>query len=154
MRPRDRSARALARALAAAATLTAAACAGGSLSSTPAASLPSTPAAAAAFAPIREAWRSPARIPASTLRAQLDEFLAQYPKDGLAPLAHVYLAIVALRVTDFKEADAQLALGASLPPGSARDLWTVGRARRLRMGGDPESAMVLLRPLVGKSVDP
>jgi len=154
MRLRDRSARALALAVATTAALAAGACAGGSQSSTPTASLASTPAAAAAFAPIREAWRTAARTPAATLRTQLEGFLAQYPKDGLAPLAHVYLALASLRLEDYPRADSELALGASLPPGSTRDLWTVARARRLRLGGDPESAMALLRPLVGKNVDP
>jgi hypothetical protein len=154
MRLRDRSARALAAAVATTAALAAGACAGGSQTSTPAASLASTPAAAMAFAPIRDAWRTSARTPAETLRTQLEAFLAQYPKDGLAPLAHVYLAIASLRLEDYARADAELALGTSLPQGSTRDLWTVARARRLRLGGDPESAMTLLRPLVGKNVDP
>src|SRR5580692_9326634 len=129
MRLRDRSARALAAAVATTAALAAGACAGGSQTSTPAASLASTPAAAMAFAPIRDAWRTSARTPAETLRTQLEAFLAQYPKDGLAPLAHVYLAIASLRLEDYARADAELALGTSLPQGSTRDLWTVARAR-------------------------
>ena len=153
--PYARRARALALGLIAGAGLAAGmgACVG-SQTATPAASLASTPAAAAAFAPIRDAWRTSARTPASTLQAQLEQFLAQYPKDGLAPLAHVYLALVALRLEDYARADVELARGATLPPGSTRDLWTVARARRLRLRGEPEAAMTLLRPLIGKNVDP
>jgi hypothetical protein len=114
----------------------------------------SSPAAAAAFDAIREAARDPERTPPAALRAKLEQFLAAYPRDGLVPLAHVYLALAALDGSDYATADREIALGESLPPGSTRDLWTVARARRLRMKSQPEAALDLLRPLVGKNVDP
>ena len=77
-----------------------------------------------------------------------------WPNDGLAPLAHVYLALLALQQGDFPTADREIALGLALPNGSTRDLWSVACARRDRLRGDPESALAQLRPLVGKSVDP
>ena len=43
------------------------------------------------------------------------------------PLAHVYLALVALGQGDMATADRELALGETLPPGTTRDLWTVAR---------------------------
>jgi len=133
----------------------AAACASsGSTGPTPVPSIASSPAAAAAFAAIRDAWRDPEHTTPAALRGMLERFLATYPRDGRAPLAHVYLALVAMAENDLATADRELALGESLPPGSTRDLWTVARARRLRLRGEPDAAMQLLRPLVGKSVDP
>lgn len=139
---------------AAGALLAAGACAGGSTGPTPVATLASTPAAAAAFDAVRESWRERPQAAAAALRARIEQFLAQYPRDGLVPLAHVYLALVTLQQGDFAAADREIAVGESLPPGSTRDLWTVARARRLRLQRQPDAALDLLRPLVGKNVDP
>jgi hypothetical protein len=84
----------------------------------------------------------------------LEGFLARYPNDDVAPVARVALALVALRQNDLQAADVELARTADLPAGTARDLRTVARAQRLRLGEDPEASLALLRPLVGKSVDP
>lgn len=138
-----------------AAVAAAAACASsGSTGPTPVPSVASSPVAAAAFEAIRDAWRDPEHTTPAALRGMLERFLATYPLDGRAPLAHVYLALVAMAEDDLATADRELALGESLPPGSTRDLWTVARARRLRLSGEPDAAMQLLRPLVGKTVDP
>jgi hypothetical protein len=120
----------------------------------PSPALATTPAAGSAFEAIREGWRTPDRVNPATLRGAIESFLVRYPSDGLVPVARVYLALVAMRQEDFATADRQLALTAKLSPGAARDLWTVANARRLRLRGEPESAMELLRPLIGKSVDP
>jgi hypothetical protein len=84
----------------------------------------------------------------------LEGFVAHFPDDGRVPFARVLLALVALEQKDLQSADEQLGRCANLPPGSVRDLYTVARARRLRAGGDAEGALDLLRPLVGKNVDP
>jgi hypothetical protein len=136
------------------ATAAGAGCAGGSSDAKPAPTLASSADSAAAFEAIREAWRDPARTNPAALRARIERFIAQYPSDGLVPLAHVFLALVAIQEEDFPTADAQLALGATMPPGTARELWTVAKARRSRLRGDAEAAMELLRPEVGKNVDP
>jgi hypothetical protein len=130
------------------------ACGGSSSPTKPTAALASTPAAALAFEGIRDGWRDPEHLPPGVLRAELEQFLVEHPKDGLAPLARVMLALVALKQGDFPTADRELARGSKLPPGSTRDLWTVALARRARLGGEPERALDLLRPLVGKNVDP
>jgi hypothetical protein len=117
------------------------------------ATLASTPAAALAFEGIRDGWRDPEHVPPGVLRAELEQFLVQHPTDGLAPLARVMLAMTALGQGDFPAADRELVKGRTLAPGSTRDLWTVASARRARLGGDAETAMALLRPLVGKNVD-
>ena len=130
------------------------ACAGGSQAPKPVATLASTPAAAVAFDGIRDGWRDPEHVPSAILRVELEQFLVQHPHDGLAPLACVMLTMVALGQGDLATADRELVRENALPPGSTRDLWTVALARRSRLGGDPEKAMGLLRPLVGKTVDP
>lgn len=135
--------------------LAAGACAGGSSSSTrPVPSLASSPAAAAEFEFIRAAWNTPIRAVPQVLEVQVASFIQRFPDDGLAPLAHVYLALLALEENDMPKADRELELTKGIPTGTARDMWTVASARRLRMKGDPEGALALLRPLVGKTVDP
>ncbi|HEY1691916.1 MAG TPA: hypothetical protein VGG39_07125 [Polyangiaceae bacterium] len=150
MRLRDRSVRAALAGLA----IAVGACAGASTSGKPVAALASSPGAATDFEAIREAWKAPSRGSPAVLRAALEQFLAQYPHDGLVPLAHVYLALLALDAGDAAAADHEIALGQSLPPGSTRDLWTVAVARRMRGRGNPDGALDTLRPLVGKNVDP
>jgi hypothetical protein len=84
----------------------------------------------------------------------IERFLTRFPDDGMAPVARVALALEAMRDGDFKTSDEQLARTSKLPPGSPHDLWTVARARSLRLHGDAESGLALLRPIVGKCVDP
>jgi hypothetical protein len=155
MQRRDCFARAAALAFACSAALAAgAACGGSGQGATPVPSLATTPAAGAFFNSLRDAWRKPDRVPPVVLRAEIETFLRSWPGDGLAPLAHVYLALVALQLGDFTTADAELGRGILLPPGNTRDLWTVACARRSRLKGQAEDALALLRPLVGKNVDP
>lgn len=117
-------------------------------------SLASSPDAAAAFEAIRERWKKAEGAAPAALALLLEGFLARFPNDGLVPLARVYLAIVEMQQGELDAADRQLAATASLPLGTAHDLWTVARARQVRMRGDAEAALELLRPLVGKNVDP
>lgn len=114
----------------------------------PVASLSTTPQAAAELAPLREAWAA-----RKLERASVEAFLARYPEDGAAPLAKVYLAFVLIEEGQLVAADGVLATVTDLPPGSTRDLATIGRARSLRLHGAPRSALDALRPLVGKVVD-
>ncbi len=130
------------------------ACGGAASEPKPVPALATSPLASASFAEIRDAWRDPEHTSPEVLRAMLDRFCARFSTDGLVPLARVYLAIVALGQGDNAEADRQLAATQNLPEGSTRDLWTVASARRLRLRGNAEGGIDLLRPLVGKSVDP
>ncbi|MGA7123879.1 MAG: hypothetical protein WBY94_27500 [Polyangiaceae bacterium] len=130
------------------------ACAGGLSEPTPEATLPSSPQSAMAFEEIRTMWNKAEGADPAGLAVALEHFLARFPNDGLVPLARVYLAIVAMQQGELDAADRQLAATATLPPGTAHDLWTVARARRIRLRGDPEAALELLRALVGKNVDP
>jgi hypothetical protein len=141
-------------AVAAGATAGVVACASSSTEPRPTPALASSPAAGAAFEAIREAWRTPDKVNVAALRASIESFLVRFPNDGLAPLARVFLALVAMKQEDFATAERELALTAKLPAGTVHDLWTVAEARRLRLRGEPEAAIEWLRPLIGKSVDP
>jgi hypothetical protein len=132
----------------------ASACGGSGRDAKPVAMLASSPQSAAAFEAIREAFADPGHTTAAALRDRLERFIAQFPEDGLVPRARVLLALAAMRGGDLAAADAELAGTARGPRGTTEELWTVARARRLRLGGDPEAGLVLLRPLVGKTVDP
>jgi hypothetical protein len=116
--------------------------------------LASSPQAAAAFEAIRDVWRESDRVPTQALRERIEQFIVHFPNDELVGLARVALALVCMREHDFAGADAQLARTASLPEGTAHELWIVARARRLRLGGNADAAIALLQPLVGKAVDP
>jgi hypothetical protein len=141
-------------AIASAGVIAAGACAGGASEPKPVPSFASSPQAAAAFDEIRQSWSNTEHTNSATLRQLIERFLVRFPSDGLVPLARVYLAIVAMQQGDLDAADRQLVASEKLPPGSAHDLWTVARARGLRLRGDPEAALDMLRPLVGKNVDP
>src|ERR1700728_1633948 len=129
MRLRDRSGRAVLVTIAAGTLLTLGACAGGSSASRPMATLASTPAAAVAFDGIRDAFRDSEHVKPGTVRAEIEQFLVQHPRDGLVPLVRVMLALLALRDGDLAAADRELAAERTLPPGSTHDLWTVALAR-------------------------
>lgn len=131
-----------------------AACGGSVNGPVPVPALASSPAAADFFAGLRDAWRKPDLVPPAVLRASIETFLRRWPNDGLAPLARVYLALVALDLGDFAAADEAITVDAFVPAGTTRDLWTVACARRARLKGNAEEALGLLRPLVGKNVDP
>ena len=88
------------------------------------------------------------------LRRLLDSFLAAFPGDGLAPVARAYLAFVEMEQASWEEARADVHRLAALPEGSTRNLVSIAEARLLRHDHRPDAALDLLRPLVGKVVDP
>jgi hypothetical protein len=130
------------------------ACAGPRTEPVPVAALSSSPEAAAAFSAIRDAWAGPGQAVPAERRAALERFLARFPRDGRVQFVRVALALIAMTEGDYATADAQLTLTLDTPPGSTHDLWTVASARRLRLHDSPGAALALLRPLVGKNVDP
>ncbi len=100
------------------------------------------------FAQVREGWEQRKVVPETVL-----DFLRRFPNDGAAPLAKVYLAFVYLQQNDLIKADSILTTIGEIRPGATLDLATVARARSLRLHNAPQSALDLLRPLVGKVVD-
>jgi hypothetical protein len=122
--------------------------------SMPEASFAKTTPAGNEFALIRAAWVDPAHVSRPVVQGMLVRFLSRYPDDGLAPVAHAYLAFVLLDAGDRAGADRQLALIHDVSPGTLSDLVATARARWLRTGGEPDEAMKLLAPRIGKTVDP
>jgi hypothetical protein len=114
----------------------------------PVATLSTSPDGANAFAALRAKWELRRLDPASAT-----DFIRRFPNDGAVPLAKVYLAFGYLQEGDLSKADGVLTSLAELKPGATRDLANVARARSLRLHGAPQSALDILRPLVGKVVD-
>ena len=79
----------------------------------------------------------------------------RFPSDGEIPLARAYYVFVLLDDGELAKADFFLrALEMTTPPGATRDLVTIGRAKHLRLQKQAAQAFDLLRPLVGKIVEP
>ena len=114
----------------------------------PVATLSSSPAGAEAFAAVRAKWELRKLDPAS-----VSDFVRRFPNDGAVPLAKVYLSFAYLQGGDLIKADSTLTSLADMKPGATLDLANVARARSLRLHGAPQSALDMLRPLVGKVVD-
>jgi hypothetical protein len=151
---------------------------GGRPREVPVASLSSKPAAERAFEAVRDAWErydqvhddwnvppdggavvlagelADDRRESGRLRVQLAGFLATYPDDGLAPVARAYLAFVEMEEGSWERARADVSRLSTLPEGSTQNLVTIADARLLRHDRRPEAALDLLRPMVGKVVDP
>ncbi len=123
-------------------------CARSSKQDRPVAALSRTSAAAAAFEDLRLRWEE-----RRLTRAALDDFLKRFPDDAAAPHVKVYLAFQLIDTGQLLRADGLLSSLSDLRPGTTRDLATVARARSLRLHGAPQSAIELLRPLVGKVID-
>lgn len=120
----------------------------------PVATLASTPEAARDFFEIKNTLDDPVETRWTKLRELIEPFLQKHPNDGLAPLARVYLAFALIEQKEIPRAREIVASLRDLPPGSTRDLWVVAQARLLRLSGEPDRALDLVRPLVGKMVDP
>jgi hypothetical protein len=119
------------------------------------AALSSSTYAAKFFADIRDAWNNPTEAGHQLLRRELVGFLAAYPHDGLAPLANMYLVLNLMEnPSDWQRAEVYLSERGQPPPGTVRDLYLIAKARLLRHKNQPDQAYDLLRPLVGKMVDP
>jgi hypothetical protein len=120
----------------------------------PEASFARTTPAGTEFALIRAAWIDPAHVARPVVQGMLARFLARYPGDGLAPVAHAYLAFLLLDEGDRAGANRELDQIHDSSPGTLSDLVATARARWLRTGGQPDEGMKLLAPRIGKTVDP
>ncbi|PIE06117.1 MAG: hypothetical protein CSA75_01190 [Sorangium cellulosum] len=109
--------------------------------------------AQASFQPIRARWLLSTKRERTALLPSLRAFQAQYRGDPLARVASAYLAFVAL---DRNELDQAAALAREIrmgPIGNTRDLGTIVDGASLAHAGQPEAALQLLDPLVGKMID-
>jgi hypothetical protein len=130
-----------------------AACGGPSSGLRPVAHVASSPEAVRAWADVRRSWdRGEEGRPARVVPL-LDDFITHHPSDGLVPLAWASIAALEEERGDHTAAAKALAKIAELPDGTTRDLRDIVAAKRLRLQGDAEGALRLLRPLEGKVVD-
>jgi hypothetical protein len=130
------------------------ACGGGTAEPLPVASLASSTAAGVGFERIRDEWDRATDDDRESLRRDLTAFIDQFPKDGVAPLARVYLALSWMSPPeDWARAEELLREMGEPPPGFADDLYLVALAKDRRRNHDPDGAFDMLRPLVGKMVD-
>ncbi len=129
------------------------ACGGTSSGLRPIAHVASSQAAVRAWADVRRSWdRGEEGRPARVVPL-LEDFIAHYPSDGLVPVAWASIAALEEERGDHTAAAKALAKIADLPDGTTRDLRDIVAAKRLRLQGDAEGALRLLRPLEGKVVD-
>ncbi len=119
----------------------------------PTALLSASTSAQTEWAELRLAWEQQDSERAK-LREPLEDFLRRHPSDPQGALARVYLAFILMDEENFLAADVLLARLERLPPGSARDLFTIAKARSFRHREFYDLALEMLRPLVGKIVDP
>ncbi len=131
-----------------------AACGGATNVTRPEAALSQTLGPEEAFDELRDEWLREHSPRTAQLRDSLISFVAKFPNDGVTAKVHAYLAITLMDFNDDAGADKELALASKAKLGSARDFVNVVHARALRRKGQPEYALELLRPLVGKMIDP
>jgi hypothetical protein len=109
--------------------------------------------AQSSFQLIRERWMLSTWEERAGLEPQLEAFRHRYPSDPLARLAEAYLALLALQRDERPKAMALARRVRSGPAGNTRDLGTLVDGASLARAGEPEAALQLLDPLVGKMID-
>jgi hypothetical protein len=88
------------------------------------------------------------------LRQAAVDFIGAYPSDGVAVVVRLYFVLSLMDTpADWGEAERRLGEVATPPFGSARDLYVIASAKLLRYRHQPEAAVELLRPIIGKVLD-
>lgn len=134
--------------------LTGSGCGAGQEAHQPTPSLSETRDAQAAFRTIVQRWfeeDEPRRLP---LRPSLERFLSRYPNEPRAANVRVLLAWIAIVAGDQAEAKRLIAEARASDSPSVRDFAEVAAARLLLARQEPEAALVKLKSLEGKLVDP
>ena len=109
--------------------------------------------AQSSFQLVRERWMLSTWEERLVLEPQLEAFRMRHPSDPLARLAEAYLALLALQRDERPKAMALARRVRSGPAGNTRDLGTLVDGASLARAGEPEAALQLLDPLVGKMID-
>lgn len=120
------------------------------------ASLASSPQSEARFDAILARWTDATSATRATLRPQLDDLVRDLEKQGdsLEPMARAYLAIAWLDAGVPAAAEATARPLVEGPPGVSNDLGVLVKGAAARRQGRAAEAIELLRPLVGKLIDP
>jgi len=128
----------------------------GSTEERPVVSLASSTEAETRFASVRLRWATATPAERAAMRPEINELVSFLEKngDGLEDLARAYLAIAWLDagVPGAAEAVARPLVEGS--PGVAHDLATLVKGAAERRSGHSADAIVTLRPLSGKLIDP
>lgn len=125
----------------------------GTPASQPVPSLARSIDAQSSFQLIRERWLLSTWEERVGLEAALDAFRHRHPSDPLARVAESYLALVLLHRGEQRKAMALARRVRRGPVGNTRDLATLVDGAALARAGEPEAALQLLDPLVGKMID-
>lgn len=134
------------------ATLSVSSCAGSS-SVQPVPSLAESLGAQASFQTIREQWLLSTPQERAALEPKLEAFRVRHGSDPLARIAEAYLAFIALDRNDRHRARALAFRVRQGPLGNTQDLGTLIDGAVLARSDEPEAALQLLDPLVGKMID-
>ena len=131
------------------------ACGGRSASEpAPTAALASSRGAQEAFRPLKQRFVSSDEAGRARLEPNLAWFVATYPKDGLAPLAKLYLGLIAVGRGNAAAAR-QVAHGvAAGQSGTTRDLAELLDGAILLKQNAASQALERFMPLIGKLIDP
>jgi len=113
--------------------------------------LSTSPAAGHALAELRASFEHEPHD--AKLAKRLRDFIARFPADRTAGLAHLYLGHVLLDMKDVAGARRELASVPEPRPGNEHDFWLALRARLLRADKQSDAALAILQPLVGTVVD-
>jgi hypothetical protein len=107
-----------------------------------------------AFRPLRQRFVGAERTQRALLEANLTWFVANYPKDGLTPLAKVYLALIAVDKGQIDRARELVEDAKKQPSGTTRDLSELVEGAILLRQKAAAQAFEQSLPLVGKLIDP
>jgi|GEM_PF-7055175 len=129
-------------------------CGAGPEAHQPTPSLSETRAAQAAFRSIVQRWFDEDEARRPPLRPALERFLAQYPNEPRAANVRVLLAWIAIVSGDQAQATRLIAEARSSDSMVVRDFAEVAEARLLLARQQPEAALVKLKALEDKLVDP
>lgn len=122
----------------------------------PVAALSSSATVEAKFDAIRARWIDGTPAIRAAMRTELNAFVIELDKadDGLEPIARAYLALSFLYAGVPAAAEAASRPLVDGPLGVANDLGTLVKGAAARRLGRPREAIELLRPLIGKLIDP
>ncbi len=120
----------------------------------PVAALAQTREAQEAFRPLRQRFVAAERGQRALLEANFNWFVATYPKDGLTPLARVYLALIAVDKGQMDRARELVRAAELQPSGTTRDLADLVEGAILLRRNSATQAFEQALPLVGKLIDP
>jgi hypothetical protein len=120
----------------------------------PHAALAASRSAQEVFRPLKQRFIASNAAQRAELGRNLLWFIDTYPKDGAAPLATIYLALIAVDQGDLVRARKFVDEARTGPSGTARDLGELVEGKILLRRGDFAQGYERLLPMVGKLIDP